>query len=159
MGTIICQTTSDVAGAEDASYRFFVIENGTSTEYMNIQAANAQILLYKKLNVNGNDIDNVQNIVHDVSGTSGALNFDHDQLQTDTIASNTTYSTPSNIASGRSKTVKLLCDGTTRTLTFPAWKFLGVKPTEIAANKTAVLTLTCFGTTDADIVAAYAVEA
>ena len=110
------------------------------------------------VDVAGNNIDNVQNLIHDIDGTSGALNFDHDQLQTDTISSNTTYSTPSNIAIGRSKTVKLLCDGTTRTLSFPAWKFVGVKPTEIVANKTAILTLTCFGTTDADIVAGYAVE-
>jgi hypothetical protein len=110
------------------------------------------------VDVAGNNIDNVQNLIHDIDGTSGALNFSDNQLQTDTISSNTTYSTPSNIAIGRSKTVKLLCDGTTRTLSFPAWKFVGVKPTEIVANKTAILTLTCFGTTDADIVAGYAVE-
>jgi len=47
---------------------------------------------------------------------------------------------------------------TLRALTFPAWKFVGTKPTEQAASKVGILTLTSFGTTDADCVAAYAVE-
>jgi hypothetical protein len=35
---------------------------------------------------------------------------------------------------------------------------VGAKPTDQAGNKIAILTMTCFGTADADIVAGYAVE-
>lgn len=38
------------------------------------------------------------------------------------------------------------------------WVFIGSKPANIAASKTAVLSLTAFGTTNADVVAAYAVQ-
>lgn len=56
--------------------------------------------------------------------------------------------------------VKILCDGSTRNLTFPAgWKFVGAAaPTTIAANKIALLHLWCFGTTDSDVVARYLVQ-
>ena len=67
--------------------------------------------------------------------------------------------TTSNRASGRTVTLRLLCDSTARALTFPAgWVFLGVKPSTIAASKTAILSLTFFGTADADCVAAYGVQ-
>jgi hypothetical protein len=67
--------------------------------------------------------------------------------------------TTSNKAAGKTVTLKILCDGTLRTLTFPAWVFVGAAaPANIAAGKLAVLTLTCFGTADTDIVAAYAVQ-
>ena len=63
------------------------------------------------------------------------------------------------MAIGRSKTIKITTDATLRTLTFPAWKFVGALPTDQAASKVGILTITSFGTTDADCVAAYAVEA
>ena len=102
-------------------------------------------------------MDNIQNLIHDTSATTQALDFNADQLQFDTIDANTTFTT-TNRAIGRSKTIKLTTDGSTRTFTFPAWKFVGAKPTEQAASKIGILTLTCFGTADTDIVAAYAVE-
>jgi hypothetical protein len=65
----------------------------------------------------------------------------------------------SNRASGRQVTLRLVCDATQRTLTFPAgWVFVGTKPSNIAASKTAVLSLTFFGTADTDCVAAYGVQ-
>jgi hypothetical protein len=68
--------------------------------------------------------------------------------------------TTSNRASGRQVTIRLICDSTARALTFPAgWTFLGTKPSTIAASKTAVLSLTFFGTADSDCVAAYGVQA
>jgi len=68
--------------------------------------------------------------------------------------------TTSNRASGRQVTIRLICDSTARALTFPAgWTFLGTKPSTIAASKTAVLSLTYFGTADSDCVAAYGVQA
>ena len=67
--------------------------------------------------------------------------------------------TTSNRASGRTVTLRLICDGTARALTFPAgWVFIGTKPSTIAASKTAVLSLTFFGTAEADCVAAYGVQ-
>jgi hypothetical protein len=65
----------------------------------------------------------------------------------------------SNLANGRALQLRLVCDGTEQTLTFPIdWKFVGTKPANIAASKVAILTLAAFGTTNADVVAAYAVQ-
>jgi hypothetical protein len=65
----------------------------------------------------------------------------------------------SNRAGGRQVTIRLICDSTARALTFPAgWVFVGTKPSTIAASKTAVLSLTYFGTADSDCVAAYGVQ-
>ena len=114
-------------------------------------------VLTAELNVNDNNITNVKNIIHDTSAATQDLDFLGDQLQYDTINANTTF-TASNMVSGKSKTVKLTTDGSTRTFTFPAWKFIGTKPTEQAASKVGILTLTCFGTGISDVVAAYSVE-
>lgn len=66
----------------------------------------------------------------------------------------------SNEDEGRSVTAILVCDGSDRTLTFnAAWRFVGTKPATIAANKIGVLTLYARAAGDANIVAAYAVEA
>jgi hypothetical protein len=56
--------------------------------------------------------------------------------------------------------VRIVCDGTNRTLGFPSgWKFVGsAAPASINANKTALLQLWSFGTTEADVVAQYIVE-
>jgi len=74
------------------------------------------------------------------------------------LTGNVTFTT-SNRAAPRTVTIKILADASIRTFTFPAWKFVGAAaPASIAASKTAVLTVTAFGTADTDIVAAYAVE-
>jgi hypothetical protein len=65
----------------------------------------------------------------------------------------------SNLANSREVRLRLVNDATERTLTFPAdWKFVGTKPATIAASKVAILSLGAFGTTNADVVAAYAVQ-
>lgn len=67
--------------------------------------------------------------------------------------------TTSNRAAGRTVTLRLICDGTLRTLTVPAgWVFLGTKPSNIAASKRGVLSLTFFGTADTDCIAAWGVQ-
>lgn len=67
--------------------------------------------------------------------------------------------TTSNRAAGRTVTLRLICDATQRTLTMPAgWVFVGSKPANIAASKTAILSLSFFGTADSDCVAAYGVQ-
>ena len=79
-------------------------------------------------------------------------------LRTITLTGNLTF-TASNQASQRSVTLRLISGATLRTLTFPAdWVFLGAKPANIAASKVGVLSLTFFGSTDADCVAAWGVQ-
>ena len=111
------------------------------------------------VDIAGNNIDNIQNLIHDISGGALAIDFSADQLQTLTITNNSTFTT-SNRATGKSKTYKLYnsSGSSTYTFTFPAWVFVGAEPADIAPTKTGILTLTCFGTADTDIVAAYAVE-
>lgn len=79
--------------------------------------------------------------------------------QTVSLTGDVTFTT-SNRAAGRSVVLRIICDGTNRNFTFPAgWKFLGVSaPASITANKTAVLSVTLFGTADSDAVCAYSVE-
>ena len=97
-------------------------------------------------------------IQYSLSTTPEALDFTDDQLQQMDVLADKTFTT-SNRAIGLSKTVRLSTDGSVRALNFPAdWTWLGGKPTEQAASKTGVLTVTNFGTTDAYIVAVYAVE-
>jgi hypothetical protein len=92
-------------------------------------------------------------------GASVALDFDGDGFQTCSLTGDITFTT-SNLAAGRSKTLRIVGDGSLRSFTFPAgWTFVGAAaPASLAANKVAVLTLTSFGTTDADVVAAYSAK-
>jgi hypothetical protein len=79
-------------------------------------------------------------------------------FKTISLTGNLTFTT-SNRANGRTVTIRLVCDSTQRTLIFPTdWKFVGSKPANIAASKVAVLSLTFFGTADADCIAAYGVQ-
>lgn len=97
-------------------------------------------------------------IEREITTTTVALDLTDNDFQTISISANTTFTT-SNRANGRSKTIRIITDGTLRTLTFPAWVFVGALPADQAASKTGILTITAFGTSDTDIVAAYAVEA
>jgi hypothetical protein len=80
------------------------------------------------------------------------------QARTITLTDALTF-TASNRAAGRRVVLRLLPGAAQRTLTFPAdWVFVSAKPANIAANKSAVLSLTFFGAADADCIAAYAVQ-
>ena len=171
--TPITNTEISASAAIDATK----IADGTVTsaefQYINTLSSNAQTQIDTKaaiagptftgtvttaaLDVAGNNIDNIQNLIMDLSTSGTDIDFYEDQLQDISISANTTFTT-ANRATGKTKTVKITTDGTTRTLTFPSWKFVGTKPTEQAASKIGILTVTCFGTADTDIVAAYAVE-
>jgi hypothetical protein len=87
------------------------------------------------------------------------LDFASAPFETVTLAGNITFTT-SNLAAGRSKTIRIIGDGSSRNFTFPGgWIFVGAAaPTSLAANKTAILTMTSFGTTDANVVAAYSAQ-
>ena len=94
-----------------------------------------------------------------VASTTTALNFATETFKTISIAAATTF-TASNYSAGRTVTVRVTSDATQRALTFPTgWVFVGTRPTAIAASKTGILTITSFGTTEANCVAAWAVQA
>ena len=117
-----------------------------------LQSFNADIDLV------GSDLDNIQNLIHDLSTSGTDIDFAEDELQEISIAANTTF-TGTGYATGKSKAVKITTDGTLRTLAFPAgWTFIGTKPTDQAASKTAILSLTNFTGAEAGIVAAYGVQ-
>lgn len=81
------------------------------------------------------------------------------QYRTITMSGNLSLTT-SNLANGRTVSLRLIASGATRALTVPSgWLFLGAKPTTVASGKTAVLSLTMFGSVDADCIAAYGVQA
>jgi len=111
------------------------------------------------LDVAGNNIDNVQNIIHDLSTASTALDFAGDEFQNISISANTTF-TASNYAIGKSKTVIITTDSTARTLAFPSgWTFLNKSiPVDQAASKTGVLSLVCTTAIESGVLATYAVE-
>jgi len=86
---------------------------------------------------------------------STTIDFAAATLQTVTLTGNITFTT-SNLAAGRGVTVRVICDSSTRTYTFPAWKFVGsAAPASCTANKVGLLSLLSFSTTDANVVAAY----
>jgi hypothetical protein len=87
------------------------------------------------------------------------LNFSGETgLYTRTAAGAITF-TATNYRAGAIKTVRIVSGAALRNLTFPAsWVFVGTKPTSIAASKTGILTVTSFGTTEADCVAAWTVQ-
>lgn len=80
------------------------------------------------------------------------------QYRTLTLTGDVTFTT-SNRANGRMVSIRIMPGASQRTLTFPVeWDFVCPKPATIAASKTAVLSLTFYGTSDDDCVAAYAVQ-
>lgn len=110
------------------------------------------------IDVAGNDIDNIQNIIHDFSTTTTAVDFDADEFQDISINANTTF-TGTNYTIGKSKTIVITTDATQRTLTFPSgWIFIGSKPTNQAASKIGVLTLTCRTGAESGVIASYGVQ-
>ena len=86
------------------------------------------------------------------------VDFQVSTLQTLTLAGNVTF-TSASLAAPYGTAVRVIADGSLRTLTFPAgWVFVGTKPADIAANKTGILSVTAFGAADTDVVAVWAVE-
>ena len=87
------------------------------------------------------------------------IDFATQSIQTVTLTGDITFTT-TNLAAGRSKTIRIICDSSTRALTFPgSWVFIGTAaPATAIASKTGVLSLTAFGTADSTVVAAYAAQ-
>lgn len=90
------------------------------------------------------------------SSDSIAIDFSKDRIITRSAAGAVTF-TGSSYTGGKSATVRVVAGGSSRNLTFPAgWVFISYKPTSLPANQTGILTVTSFGTTEADCVAAWA---
>lgn len=89
-----------------------------------------------------------------------AIDFNADVLRALNLTGNITFAATTNKATAKSKVIKILCDGTARTFAFPAsWIWIGdPAPTGIAANKTGILSLQCWGTLETDITASYSVQ-
>lgn len=61
---------------------------------------------------------------------------------------------------GVTVSIRVLGGASLCSLSFPPeWRFVSSKPSSIAANKTGVLSLTCFGTSASSVVAAWVAEA
>lgn len=77
-------------------------------------------------------------------------------LNTVALTGNITFTTSAK-AAGLYTTVRVVCDGSNRTLTFPGtWVWVGsVPPSTLLASKVGVLSLICFGANDSDVVASW----
>jgi len=108
----------------------------------------------------GADVKALSNI-HAVLTYAATVNLDFSvsNFNTLTLTGNVTFTT-SNRALTRSEVVRIINGATARTFTFPSgWVWIGAAaPNGIAASKTGVLSLFCFGTADTDIIASYAVQ-
>lgn len=89
-----------------------------------------------------------------------AFNCDGALMQSMALTGNFTFDSLANQATGKQIDIRITAGGSLRTLSFPAgWTFIGsAAPADIAANKTAILKIRCFGGADADVVAEWTVE-
>jgi hypothetical protein len=98
------------------------------------------------------------------STTTGAISIDMTpgkEFDSVVLTGNPTFST-ANRANGLFKSIRIDSNGSSRTLAFNAsWKWLGLDNSAgvtLASGKIAVLSLTCYGTAETDIVAVYAAQ-
>ncbi len=126
---------------------------------LRIQGAEEFLFTLSGLDIQDKDLDGVQNVIHGLSTSGTDVDFNENELQEISIITNTTF-TGTNYATGKTKVIKITTDGTLRTLAFPpAWVFIGsAAPADQAANKEAILSLTCFSGVEAGVIASYAVE-
>lgn len=92
-------------------------------------------------------------------GSNVTLNLATHTSKRLTLAGNVTFAA-SGMGFGRLLELRVLCDGSTRNLVWPAgWRWVGgTAPATIAAGKVGLLELRCYGTLEADVVARYHVE-
>jgi hypothetical protein len=142
-----------------------VLNNGaTGTLFINNEGGPVNIGTAGGSNVVVNGSISANNISFSSAalGTTGTQNLDFalDAYKTMANVTGTTTFTASNYTAGRTVSVLVRnLSSSTRTLNFPAtWVFVGQKPANVAATTTGVLTITSFGTTEAECVAAWAVE-
>jgi hypothetical protein len=151
---------NEVHAINNGSYTTLLLNEAGGN--VNIASASAIVSVPGTINANIINATNI-NFTSASLATSGTidLNFATDAYKTMANITGTTTFTASNYGIGRTVTVRIINGSTTtaRTINFPAgWVFVGPEPTTIAASKTGILTITSFGTTEADCVAAWAVQ-
>jgi len=103
-------------------------------------------------------VDDSIGSLNTLTPTSGTVNIDFelDRYLNHEITGSVTYETD-NITPARAVYIRIInSSGSTHSLSFPAgWSFNGSPPVSISSGKTAMLTLTSFGTTNSDCVATY----
>ena len=141
------------------------INNATENELVTVASTTSQLDAEANLTFDGSKLvlsGNIHTSVHDYGSTVTDLdvNFDEDALQKCTLSGNVNIATgAANKGAGKSIVIKIAAGGSARTFTWnSSWVFVGEKPTSIAANKTAILSMTCFGTNETDVVCSYAVQ-
>ena len=104
---------------------------------------------------------NIHTSVHDY-GTGADLNidFDQDALQKYVLNAGLSADTAAaNKGAGKSVVVLLSAGSASRNFNWnSSWKFIGEKPASIAGNKVAILSMTCFGAAETDIICSYGVQ-
>jgi len=168
-----------LVGAEDQTANLLEIKDDTGTVVAEIDP-DGDLIVAGDIEFNGNDLaeelslkspsasptftgvvtaDNYDINVTTLGSDSIALNFSAETGFYTRAAAGTITFTASNYRAGSIKTVRIIPGASNRTLNFPTnWVFVGPKPTLSSANKTGILTVTSFGTTEADCVAAWAEE-
>ena len=93
--------------------------------------------------------------------SSGSVSLSFQMQMHDCPIDGTLTLSTANRTAGLMLSLRIVNDsGSTQTITPNAsWVFIGTSPTDIADGKTGILSLTCYGSAETDIVAAYAVEA
>ena len=144
LGTAAAANTGDFATAAQGSLADSAVQPGDLTTVTTAAAGLAPATSFAAINY-------AASVALDMAALNG-------QYRTISLTGDLELTT-ANRAEGRTLVLRLIADGTERTLTFPAgWVFVGTKPATIAASKTGVLSLTFFGTADTDCVAAWGVQ-
>ena len=140
------------------------INNATANELVTIGSTTTELDAEANLTFDGDKLTltgNLHTSVHDY-GTTGNIDvdFDQDSLQKVTLNAVANLETAAaNKGAGKSIVIKILCDSSARAFSWnSSWVFIGEKPDSIAANKTALLSMTCFGTNETDVICSYAVQ-
>ena len=153
---------SDGTGAVTA------INNATANELVTIGATTTELDAEANLTFDGSKLTlagNLHTSVHDYGGGSDTndvnIDLDEDALQkADFGSGNANVDTAvANKGAGKSVLIKLTAHTSDNTFVWnSSWIFIGEKPASIAANKTALLSITCFGTSETDVICSYAVQ-
>ncbi len=133
-----------ITGGDNDSTAFSVVNQAAFNQVLINETASV-----RRLHVHQEQVAYASNIV---------LNFQGFGSKRITLTGNVTFSA-SGFGFGTYLNLRILCDGTGRNMTWPGWKFVGAAaPASIAANKTALLHLWCFGLNESDVIAEYHVE-
>lgn len=91
------------------------------------------------------------------SAPRDTIDFFKKSLQTISLAGTDTFNT-ANLFAGHRVSVRIIAGASLRSLVFPSlWTWMSAVPTQLAANKVALLTLRSFSTNDVNVIATWEV--